>query len=223
MSFPKFMQRLWKTQILAIIQISKRVRSSQTKIGWISLANLSMTSLNSILHTYFKHIPWLTEKTIGISDTRLQLHNEIIEFHRQFGWNKAEMEERYKCFNNIKTLIQKNYWGLNANDWKLHVFGSSSTGLIVNRNTVKYYNWDISDIDIVVEGKFTHKIIRKILEADGGYMDIESRESAAVPITLGIDRKTGLSFDITINHMDGIKGSNIINMHKKKFKELKYL
>ena len=87
----------------------------------------------------------------------------------------------------------------------------------------KFYGFDSSDIDIVVQGSLSLKMIKNALSAYKDRFINLWILRAKVSLVKGTDWETYTDFDIWVNQNDGINGTLFINKIIKEFKEIKYI
>ena len=86
-----------------------------------------------------------------------------------------------------------------------------------------YFKQCTSDIDVVVQGRVTLMDVQRALDMRIERYDEPYCQAAKVSLIKSRDIQTNIEFDICVNEDDGVKGSALINSHKKEFKQLKYL
>ena len=163
-------------------------------------------------------IPWIkdnsdTNKYTGI----LKLHYEIIDFYNFIKLTKKEENMRYKVFNNVMEVINKNY-----PNYKGEIFGSFPQGLSLSN----------SDLDIFLyfkncpnDKKEILKIlsnILRILKQSGKFRKI-FLISAKVPIIKCLDKNSGIKIDISINRKSNYITNSYVKSIINKYPCIQYL
>ena len=152
-------------------------------------------------------IPWIkdnsnTNKYKGI----LKLHFEIIDFYNFIKLTKKEENIRYKVFNNVMEVINKNY-----PNYKGEIFGSFPQGLSLSNSDLDIF---LSFNNCPYDKKEILKILSNILKRlkQSGKFKKIFLISAKVPIIKCLDKNSGIKIDISINR----KSNHISNSYVKK-------
>lgn len=159
-------------------------------------------------------VPWLTKSILDLEDPMLQLHEEILNFHRLMQPSPEELIKIEDVLERLGAVI-KGLWP----DAQVKVFGSAETGLWLPN----------SDIDIVViteqETNSTTLVntLAAVLIKSRFACELERILTARVPLVKMRDRTSQLCLDISFNMESGVEGVVLVKEYLRRYPEAKYL
>jgi non-canonical poly(A) RNA polymerase PAPD5/7 len=163
-------------------------------------------------------IPWIkdnsdTNKYTGI----LKLHYEIIDFYNFIKLTKKEENIRYKVFNNVMEVINKNY-----PNYKGEIFGSFPQGLSLSNSDLDIF---LSFNNCPYDKKEILKILSNILKRlkQSGKFKKIFLISAKVPIIKCLDKNSGIKIDISINRKSNYITNSYVKSIINKYPCIQYL